>query len=98
MMMLLLDRPEAAPQEVPQMPKISDRAEWALVAEGIYFSPQDSPRSISFYDFATKHTRELFKVDKDLDEGMSISPGGRYMLYSQIDESNADIMLVDHFR
>lgn len=28
---------------------------------------------------------------------MSISPEGRYMLYSQIDESNADIMLVSNF-
>jgi Tol biopolymer transport system component len=98
MMMLALYRPEAAPQEVPQMPKISNRANWAVAAEGIYFNPQDDPRSISFYDFATKHTRELFKVDKDLDEGMSVSPDGRYILYSQVDESNADIMLVDHFR
>jgi hypothetical protein len=80
------------------MPKISNRANWAVAAEGIYFNPQDDPRSISFYDFATKHTRELFKVDKDLDEGMSVSPDGRYILYSQVDESNADIMLVDHFR
>jgi Tol biopolymer transport system component/DNA-binding winged helix-turn-helix (wHTH) protein len=97
MMMLALDRPEAAPQEVPQMPKISDLRNWAVVAEGIYFSRQDNPRSISFYDFAAKHTRELFKVDKDLDAGMSISPDGRYMLYSQIDESNADIMLISNF-
>jgi hypothetical protein len=37
-------------------------------------------------------------VDKDLDGGMSISRDGRYMLYSQIDESNAGIMLMDHFR
>jgi hypothetical protein len=37
-------------------------------------------------------------VDKDLDAGMSISPDGRYMLYSQVDEANAGIMLVDHFR
>ena len=80
------------------MPKISSRAQWAVVAEGIYFSPQNNPRSISFYDFATKHTRELFKVDKDLDQGMFISPDGRYMLYSQIDESNAEIMLVINFR
>ncbi len=97
-MMLAPDRPEAAPQKVPQMPDVPDLTGWAVVAEGIYCSPLDNPRSISFYDFATKHTRELFKVDKDLDAGMSISPDGRYMLYSQIDESNAGIMLVDHFR
>jgi hypothetical protein len=77
---------------------MSDRAKWAAVADGIYFSPQDNARSVNFYNFATKHTQKLFLVDKDLDGGMSISRDGRYMLYSQIDESNAGIMLVDHFR
>ena len=97
-MMLAPDRPEAAPQKVPQMPDVPGLSQWAVVAEGIYCRPLGNPRSISFYDFATKHTRELFKADKDLGAGMSISPDGRYMLYSQVDESNAGIMLVNHFR
>jgi hypothetical protein len=67
-------------------------------SEGICFTPQDNPRSICFYDFATKHTREIFKADKDLAEGMSVSPDGRYMLYSQLDENNSSIMLVNNFR
>jgi Tol biopolymer transport system component/DNA-binding winged helix-turn-helix (wHTH) protein len=97
-MMLALDRPDTTPQQVPEMPKISDEARWALMPDGIYFSPQDNPRSICFYDFASRHTREVFRADKDLAEGMSISPDRRYMLYSQIDESNSDIMLVNNFR
>jgi Tol biopolymer transport system component/DNA-binding winged helix-turn-helix (wHTH) protein len=96
--MLALDRPDATPQQVPGMPKISQEARWALVPKGIYFSPQDTPRSICFYDFATRHTREIFRVDKDLAEGMSISPDGHYMLFCQVDESNANIMLVSNFR
>jgi hypothetical protein len=98
MMMLALDRPDATPQQVPEMPKISDEARWAVMPDGIYFSPQDNPRSICFYDFASKRTREIFRADKDLAEGLSISPDGRYMLYSQDDESNSDIMLVNNFR
>jgi Tol biopolymer transport system component/DNA-binding winged helix-turn-helix (wHTH) protein len=97
-MMLALDRPEATPHQVPEMPKISNEAQWAVVPDGIYFSPQAYPRSICFYDFATRHTREIFRTDKDLAEGMSISPDRRYMLYSQIDESNSGIMLVSNFR
>jgi Tol biopolymer transport system component/DNA-binding winged helix-turn-helix (wHTH) protein len=96
--MLALDHPGATPREVSGIPKISDEYQWTLVQDGIYFTPQDSPRSICFFDFATRKTREIFKADKDLAEGMSISPDGRYMLYSQIDESNADIMLVNNFR
>ena len=29
---------------------------------------------------------------------MSVSPGGHWILYSQADEDNTDIMLVDHFQ
>ena len=96
--MLALDRPGATPQEVSGMPKISSEYQWTLVHDGIYFTPQNSPRSICFFDFMTRKTREIFKADKDLAQGMSISPDGRYMIYSQIDESNADIMLVNNFR
>jgi Tol biopolymer transport system component/DNA-binding winged helix-turn-helix (wHTH) protein len=98
MMMLAPDRPGTTARQVPQMPGIAELSQWAVVAEGIYFTRFDNPRTISFYDFATRHAREVFKVDKDLDAGMSISPDGRYMLYSQVDEANAGIMLVDHFR
>ena len=98
MVMLALDHPGATPREVSGMPKIADEYQWTLVQDGIYFTPQHSPRSICFFDFASRKTREMFKADKDLAEGMSISSDGRYTLYSQIDESNADIMLVNNFR
>jgi hypothetical protein len=96
--MLALDRPGAVPQEVPGSPKVFSEVQWTLVANGIYFTPQNNPRSICFFDFATRQTRQIFKADKDLAESLPISPDGRYMRYSQIDESNADIMLVNHFR
>jgi Tol biopolymer transport system component/DNA-binding winged helix-turn-helix (wHTH) protein len=97
-MMLALDHPGATPEQVPDMPKISDETRWAVGPDGIYFSPQDNPQSICFYDFATRHIREIFRADKDLAEGLSVSPDRRYMLFSQIDESNSDIMLVNNFR
>jgi len=97
MMMLALDRSGATPQEVSGIPKVFLESQWTLVRDGIYFAPQDSPRSICFFDFATRHTREIFKADKDLSDGMSVSPDGRYLLYSQIDESNANIMIANHF-
>jgi Tol biopolymer transport system component len=97
MMTLALDRAGALPQQVPRIAKIFDQSQWTVVPEGIYFTPQDNPRSICYYDFATKNAREIFKVDKDLAAGMSISPDGRYMLYSQFDENNASIMLFNNF-
>jgi Tol biopolymer transport system component/DNA-binding winged helix-turn-helix (wHTH) protein len=98
MMTLALDRPGAAPQQLPQMARIFDQSKWAVVPGGIYFAPRDHPRSICFYDFVAHRTRELFKADKDLAEGMSVSPDGRYLLYSQLDESSSAIMLVNYLR
>jgi Tol biopolymer transport system component/DNA-binding winged helix-turn-helix (wHTH) protein len=97
MMMLALDRSGATSQEVSGIPRVFYESQWTLVHDGIYFAPQDSPRSICFFDFATRHTREIFKADKDLGDGMSVSPDGRYMLYSQVDESNANIMIANYF-
>ena len=42
--------------------------------------------------------RQIFEADKNLDSGLSVSPDGRWILYSQVGDVNSDIMLVDHFR
>jgi hypothetical protein len=96
--MLELDRPDAAPQKVPLMPDRYAQASVKVAANGIYFSPRDNQRAISFYNFASKKTRELFSVDKDFADSISVSPDGRYILYSQTDETNANIMLVKNPR
>ena len=64
---------------------------------GIYFVPADSPRSLRFFDFDSKKTHTIFEVDKDFGSGLSVSPDGRWIIYSQVGDMNRDIMLVDHF-
>jgi Tol biopolymer transport system component len=83
--------------DVPGMPAIEDANQWTLVSGGIYFVPSDKPKSLLFYDFSTKKTRQVFSIEKNFASGLSISPDGRYILFSQIDEENSNIMLVDHF-
>jgi Tol biopolymer transport system component/DNA-binding winged helix-turn-helix (wHTH) protein len=97
-MMLELDRPNAKPKPVPEMPRIGVETQWALVPSGIYFVPQDSPRTVSFYEFATRRTRRVFTADRVLDDGLSISADGRQMLYAQLDENNSSVMVVNNFR
>jgi Tol biopolymer transport system component/DNA-binding winged helix-turn-helix (wHTH) protein len=79
------------------LPKIKYFGLWTLVPGGIYFVPHDDPRSLHFYDFFTKKERQIFAIEKDFDSGLSISPDGRYVLFSQLDEENSNIMLVDRF-
>src|SRR5258707_13837779 len=80
------------------LPPISSWTLWTIAARGIYFLPADAPMSLRYFDFTTKQIRELFKLDKDFDDGLSVSPDGRYLLYAQVDEENTDIMLVENFR
>ncbi len=83
--------------DVQGMPAIRDFLLWTLVPGGVYFVPHDDPRSLHYYDFSTKKTHRISTIDKDFDSGLSISPDGHYALFSQLDEENSNIMLVDHF-
>jgi WD40 repeat protein len=83
--------------EVDGLPRLRDPSNWALSPDGIYFVPAEATRSLRYYDFASKQIRPIFELDNDFYSGLSVSPDGRWILYSQQDV-NSDIMLVDHFR
>jgi serine/threonine protein kinase/WD40 repeat protein len=70
---------------------------WALSSGGIYFVPAEAPRSVRYFDFASKQIRPIFEVDKGLGSGLSVSSDGRWILYTQDRSITGDIMLVDHF-
>jgi Tol biopolymer transport system component/DNA-binding winged helix-turn-helix (wHTH) protein len=71
---------------------------WKVVRDGIYFFPLDASRMLSYFDFATKQVRPVLEINEMPGYGMSVSPDGRYVLYSQLGDFQGDIMLVDHFR
>jgi Tol biopolymer transport system component/DNA-binding winged helix-turn-helix (wHTH) protein len=83
---------------VEGFPGSSDSSLWTLRPEGVYFVPANAPRSLCYFEFATKRTRTIFAIGKDFDQGLSVSPDGRWILYSQVDEVNSDIMLIEGFR
>ena len=60
--------------------------------------PVGLPDSLRYYDFASREIRDVLKLQKDFSDGLSISPDGRYLLYSQVDDLNSDIMLVENYR
>jgi hypothetical protein len=73
---------------------------WTVVREGIYFVPAGAPRSMQYFDFSTRQVRPVFEVQKDFvggttTGGLSVSPDGRWIMYSQIGDVNSDIMLVN---
>ena len=83
--------------EVGGLPRLSGAGDWTLSPGGIYFVPADAPRSLRYFDFASKQIRPIFEADTDFAGGLSVSPDGRWILYSLNGDINSDIMLVEHF-
>ena len=74
---------------------------WAVVEAGVYFADQigaSNSGGIFFYDFATRKVRQIAQVEKPFavtDSAFALSPDRRYILYTQIDQSGADINILE---
>jgi WD40 repeat protein len=80
------------------MPPLAFHANWTVVRDGIYFFPEDTPKTLSYFDFATKHFHPVLTVEKPAPFGLSVSPDGRYLLFTQLEDLHSDIMMVDDFK
>ena len=53
---------------------------------------------LKFRDFAFNRERQVLAFDKrPFNSGLAISPDGRWCLYTQVDQCDTDIMLVEDF-
>jgi eukaryotic-like serine/threonine-protein kinase len=77
---------------------------WAVSEDGVYFADEPgagSTRGLYFCDFATRHIRQVSKIEKTLavtDSGLALSPDRQRLLYTQVDQSGSDILIMDHYR
>ena len=73
---------------------------WVPDHHGIYLI--EPVRRIAYYRFATGAITPIAALAKEppsvFNVGLALSPDGRWLLYSQLDRSGADIMLVENFR
>ena len=96
--------PVAGGEEAP----VLDRGRssiWALAGKGICFFDLSDPAgsALKFYNFATGKTTLLRQFSKDTrvdrdSTALSVSPDGRWILYTQIDQSGSNLMLVENYR
>jgi Tol biopolymer transport system component len=72
---------------------------FAVVPNGIFFRPghADGAWSIRFFSFHTRATTVVAPIEGTADVGLSVSPDGRYILYSQSDQQSSELMLVENF-
>jgi Tol biopolymer transport system component len=79
---------------------------WAVVRRGIYFIdfdvPNDARRPVRFFDFQSRQVTQVGTVENTVSwantPGFAVSPDSRWLLYTSLESTDADLMLVDHFR
>ena len=74
---------------------------WAVVEDGIYYLDATAKPKIDFFNLTTGRTTRIFDLENRPAReapGLTISPDGREILYTQLDELSRDIILVENFR
>ena len=73
---------------------------WTVTEQGIYFATAENPSRplIEFFSFATGKVTQIATLEKPFSLGISVSPDGRWLIYTQLDQSGSDIMLMENFR
>ncbi|MFL6464349.1 MAG: hypothetical protein ACJ73N_08105 [Bryobacteraceae bacterium] len=78
---------------------------WALTEQGIYFGEMSGSAVpvLKFYRFATHQVETFREFSKQttFDSGstaFSVSPDGQWIIYTQLDRSSSDLMLMENYR
>jgi hypothetical protein len=72
---------------------------FAITDKGIYYYSRGPHEILQFFSFATGKPRALLTPDKPPNMGLSVSPDGHWLIYSQMErEAASNLMLVDNFR
>jgi Tol biopolymer transport system component len=78
---------------------------WTVSSVGIYYfdfpEERGAPILAKFYSFKSGRSEQIGIVEPtvlDAYLGFSLSPDGRWLLYTDVVSRNSDLMLVDHFR
>jgi Tol biopolymer transport system component/DNA-binding winged helix-turn-helix (wHTH) protein len=86
-------------QRIEGLQKVRYDDSWAATTTGIYFTDSSSkPVTVKFFEFASRTTRPLMTLKQTpvpgVGPGITVSTDGRWLLYTQIDNEQSDIMLV----
>jgi Tol biopolymer transport system component len=72
---------------------------FAVAGSGIYFiAATDYGSSIQFLSFKTGKVTAVAPVEGRVHPGLSVSPDGRFLLYSFAELTGSDLMLAENFR
>jgi len=101
--------PVSGGTEEELIPSVRDR-NWAVTEAGIYifqmgsgatgFYGTNRPAELLFYDFRTKRLNKTgFTTARRIgNNGITVSPDGKHLVFPQLDEFGSNINIVEHFR
>ena len=89
---------DGAEKRVEGMPRLTYQDAWTANATGIFFTDTAAlPVVVNFYDFATHAIRRVATFKgvpvPGLGFGIAVSADGHWLLYTQVDDLQSDIML-----
>ncbi len=91
--------PVAGGPRALEVERFLNEMNWAVGRSGIYFTgSRITPKTINFYDFDSKAVNSVMEFEKETYVGLSVSPDGESVLYTQGEPPESDIMLVEGFR
>ncbi len=79
------------------IPGIDLWGNFAVSARGIYFGPPEKGE-ILYFDFSSRRMREVAKIDKPLQFGLSATADGQFIISTQTDRENDELLVVEDFR
>jgi Tol biopolymer transport system component len=95
-------RPTGGGKEIKVVDSLHPQAfAWVALNDGVYFiskADEKGASHIRFKDVTTGSVRTIAPIERQVSQGLTVSPNRRSLLYSQVDESGSDLMLVENFR
>jgi Tol biopolymer transport system component len=73
---------------------------FSVIDKGVYYvnQPVGSEPRLTFFDFASGRTTAVAALGQPIHLGLSATADGKVILYSKMDSSVSDLMLVENFR
>jgi Tol biopolymer transport system component/DNA-binding winged helix-turn-helix (wHTH) protein len=86
--------------QVTPQPRVGDWTNWGINQDGIYFlNSTVRPAAVEFYNFATGKTVRFKNLDRSTNDisSLTVSPDGKWLLYTDLGEAGSRITLVENF-
>ena len=73
------------------------KTDWAFDVGQGFLGPRGSAR-LRFFEFASSMSRVVADIGEKLGLGLGVSPDGRTIVFTRVDNPTSDLMMVENFR